>query len=173
MHIRGIRIACINRSPFYSARAMASSEAAPRASPEDSNPGSVAPEDPLIQYLVLRKDLVTDKRFKWTHGMLMAQAAHASTALIWKHRDSADVQEYMQGVDTGTLRKVVTEVPDEATLRSLGDELRSNSRILVHEFCEQPEDIITCTAIGPCRRSSLVGSQTLGDFMRARTRLYR
>ena len=123
--------------------------------------------------------------------MMAAQAAHAATAVIWRHRGEAAVQEYMKGVDGGTMRKVVTEVADDEALRDLarilgeaGHSLHevghapgsfdaNAHRVLCHQWKEQPENTLTCVALVPDRRSSFVGEQTLGEFMKARARLYR
>lgn len=72
------------------------------------------------------------QKLKWTHGMMMAQAAHAATSVIFKHRELPRVLEYMKGADSGTMRKVCTEVPDEPALAELSKTLQE-AGILLHE----------------------------------------
>lgn len=69
---------------------MASTSAAGAAGGEG---GARAPLiDPIVQYVVLRKDLWTEKG--WPLGSVVAQACHASSAAIWTHRDDAATLEY-------------------------------------------------------------------------------
>lgn len=60
-----------------------------------SSDGTAAPpQDVIIQYIVLRKDLWAEK--KWPLGSVVAQACHASTAAMHMFRDDADTVSYLQ-----------------------------------------------------------------------------
>ena len=60
----------------------------------------------LVQYIALRKDLLT--ALHWPFGALVAQACHASSAVLHVHRDDPDTKSYLSAVDS--MRKVVLEV---------------------------------------------------------------
>ncbi len=60
------------------------------------------PQDPIIQYVVLRTDLWMD--LGWPLGSVAAQAAHAATACQWVFRDDPHTVEYMADIDH--MRKV-------------------------------------------------------------------
>ena len=60
----------------------------------------------LVQYIALRKDLLT--ALHWPFGARIAQACHASSAVLHLHRDDPDTQAYLAVVDS--MRKVVLEV---------------------------------------------------------------
>ena len=60
----------------------------------------------LVQYIALRKDLLT--ALNWPLGALVAQACHACSAVLHIHRDDPDTQTYLAVVDS--MRKVVLEV---------------------------------------------------------------
>lgn len=61
--------------------------------------------DPIVQYIVLRKDLKG-----YGKGELCAQAAHAAVAAIHAYRDELDTKEYLK--ELGSMRKVVLAVSD-------------------------------------------------------------
>ncbi len=71
----------------------------------------------LIMYIALRRDLITS--LNWPIGATVAQAAHASTAVLWEHRTDSNVIAYMERVDS--MRKVVLECPDEESLKNLSE----------------------------------------------------
>ena len=48
--------------------------------------------DPLLQYVVLRRDLWAD--MGWPLGSLVAQGCHAATAALWLSRDTPTTLEY-------------------------------------------------------------------------------
>lgn len=51
------------------------------------------PRDPLVQYVVLRRDLWTEKR--WPLGSVVAQACHASSAAMWIFKEDPHTLEYL------------------------------------------------------------------------------
>ncbi len=66
----------------------------------------------LVMYIVLRRDLLT--KLNWPVGAVVAQACHATTALLWEHKSDASVIQYMANMDT--MRKVVLEVIAESRI---------------------------------------------------------
>lgn len=53
--------------------------------------------DAIVQYVVLRKDLW--KGMGWPMGSVVAQACHASTAVIWISVQDSITQEYCNKLD--------------------------------------------------------------------------
>ncbi|KAK8789857.1 hypothetical protein WA158_006637 [Blastocystis sp. Blastoise] len=105
-------------------------------------------ESPIIQYIILRKDLIDNK--KWTQGALMAQACHASTSAIWLWKEDIDVQKYMSDLDN--MHKILLQVSNEDELRSIS-KLLSDNKICHKLWIEQPENIPTALAIKPYHKS--------------------
>ena len=60
----------------------------------------------IVQYVVIRGDLVST--LKWPLGAVIAQACHASTAVMHLYKDDPHVQEYTKDLDR--MHKVVLEV---------------------------------------------------------------
>ena len=106
--------------------------------------------DPLIQYVVLRKDLwATDG---WPLGSIVAQACHASSAAMHLFRDDPATQAYLADVDH--MHKVVLECKDEAALRALSLTLEEAG--VPHKlWVEQPEDYPTALATKPDLKSKI------------------
>lgn len=114
--------------------------------PSESPP----PHDPLVQYIVLRKDLwVADG---WPLGSIVAQACHASTAAMYLFKDDPETIAYQADVDH--MHKVVLEVKDEAALRALSTRL-DEAKVLHKTWVEQPENIATSLATRPDMKSKL------------------
>ena len=67
------------------------------------NAQTAAPGD-LVQYIVLRKDLLTS--MQWPLGSVIAQACHASTAALWLNRDNAFTNAYCEGQNLDHMHKV-------------------------------------------------------------------
>jgi len=126
---------------------MAASKAIPNQSATDG-PG----EDPLVQYIVIRKDLWTE--LSWPLGSIVAQGCHASTAALWLSRDQPQTQQYCGTDNLDHMRKVVLEIKNEAQLRNLSEKLTS-ANILHKLWIEQPEDYATCLATAPGAKSTL------------------
>lgn len=103
-------------------------------------------KEQIVQYILLRGDL------KWSTGSLIAQACHASTAVIVENLSKDVVKSYVE--DINDMRKVVLSCPDEATLNRVSSELVSNG--IPHKlWIEKPEGIPTCIATMPHYRSEL------------------
>ena len=66
-------------------------EAPPAAAAADA-PAASGSSDPLLQYVILRRDLWGE--LEWPLGSVVAQGCHAATAALWESRDLAATQEY-------------------------------------------------------------------------------
>jgi len=66
----------------------------------------------LVQYIALRGDLLRVE--KWPIGAVVAQACHASAAVLHQFRDDPNTQFYFKNLDN--MRKVVVEVSSQNTL---------------------------------------------------------
>lgn len=104
------------------------------------------PEDTLVQYIVVRKDL------KMGSGALIAQGAHASSAALWLSKDTPTTLAYLSSLDT--MHKIVLEGASNDQLLALSESLTSAS-ILHKLWVEQPENIATALATAPYQRSIL------------------
>ncbi|KAF9170035.1 peptidyl-tRNA hydrolase domain-containing protein 1 [Mortierella sp. AD011] len=104
--------------------------------------------DPLTMFIVIRKDLI--KTLGWTTGSVIAQACHASTAVLHKTQDLKDTREYL--ADLNNMHKVVLEIKNLPQLESLSASL-SELNVPHVTWKEQPEDILTCLSTSPIRRS--------------------
>ncbi|KAJ1875322.1 hypothetical protein LPJ57_004699 [Coemansia sp. RSA 486] len=98
----------------------------------------------------MRKDL--QKVLNWPLGSIVAQGCHATTAMIWKHRDDERVKSYTANLES--MHKVTLETKNEASLLKMADNLKEKN-IPYHLWIEQPENIPTCLATVPVMRSDL------------------
>ncbi|KAK3812598.1 MAG: peptidyl-tRNA hydrolase II domain-containing protein [Linnemannia elongata] len=105
----------------------------------------------LTMFIVIRKDLI--KTLGWSTGSVIAQACHATTAVLHKTRDLPDTREYL--ADLHNMHKVVLEVKNLPQLETLAASL-SGLDVPHITWREQPEDILTCISTGPIRRSQEV-----------------
>eukprot|EP00271_Cylindrocystis_brebissonii_P012810 TRINITY_DN32313_c0_g1_i1.p1 TRINITY_DN32313_c0_g1~~TRINITY_DN32313_c0_g1_i1.p1 ORF type:complete len:279 (+),score=15.49 TRINITY_DN32313_c0_g1_i1:68-904(+) len=140
----------ISQTPSASAPEVADSSSGPPGPPDPSIQGSGKGEDgeneagPVVQHIVLRKDLV--ETLKWPLGSVMAQGAHAAVAAIWLYREDQLVQRYCADLDH--MHKVVLEVKGETQLLNLAEKLKAAG--IAHKlWVEQPENIPTCLATKP------------------------
>ncbi|XP_038218305.1 putative peptidyl-tRNA hydrolase PTRHD1 [Zerene cesonia] len=98
----------------------------------------------IVQYILLRSDLLKD--LGWSIGALVAQACHASTAVLHVYRDDENTINYLGDLDN--MHKVVLEVLNEESLKKVAEKLKENS--IDHKlWIEQPENIPTCLALKP------------------------
>ncbi|KAM3966957.1 putative peptidyl-tRNA hydrolase PTRHD1 [Aphomia sociella] len=98
----------------------------------------------IVQYVLLRSDLLKD--LGWSIGALVAQACHASTAVLHLYKNDEHTMLYLNDLDN--MHKVVLEVPNEESLKKIAEKLKENS--IDHKlWIEQPENIPTCLAIKP------------------------
>lgn len=107
---------------------------------------SSIPEDPIVQYVVVRKDL------KWPKGAMIAQACHASIAAVWNSQNDAYTQEYLKNQDS--MHKVVLGAENEEDLREVSKSLEEAN--IGHKlWLEQPDNVYSCVASAPAPRSAL------------------
>eukprot|EP00386_Alphamonas_edax_P011005 GDKI01035129.1.p1 GENE.GDKI01035129.1~~GDKI01035129.1.p1 ORF type:complete len:184 (+),score=42.59 GDKI01035129.1:73-624(+) len=117
-----------------------------------SAPASAAPTDPIVQYVVVRKDLLSD--LKWPMGAVITQACHASVAAVVAAYDDPDVKSYLGDIDR--MHKVTLAINNESELRALSEKL-SGASVSHKLWVEQPENIATCLAAKPGRKSAMGG----------------
>ncbi|KAK2845991.1 hypothetical protein Q7C36_010845 [Tachysurus vachellii] len=107
-------------------------------------PGSGGATKRLVQYVVVRSDLI--HALSWPLGAVITQACHAATAAIHVNYSDPDTQEYLSDLDN--MHKVVLQAADEASLTHLSTTL-SEKGIAHKLWMEQPENIATCLALKP------------------------
>ena len=106
--------------------------------------------DKLIQYILIRKDLIGNKH--WNIGSLIAQGCHASVAAIATTLSSKYTTEYI--TDHLNMTKLVLGVDDDVQLKEMSDRLTRNS-IPHHLWIEKPEEIPTALATSPLLKSAV------------------
>lgn len=104
----------------------------------------------IVQYIVLRKDLLTE--LQWPFGAVVAQACHAVTAVTHLFQNDPDTQKYLEDLDK--MHKVVLEAKHEQELTELKDKLVENN--IKHKlWIEQPENIPTCLVCKPYPKTEI------------------
>lgn len=114
--------------------------------------GAADPADPLIQYVVLRRDL--QEKDRWPLGALVAQGCHASVAAIAESYEADDTRAYVAKDAISAMTKAVLEVKGETQLLALAGKLVA-AEVPHTLWVEQPEDTPTCLATAPARKSAL------------------
>mmetsp|Transcript_28171 Transcript_28171/g.47680 ORF Transcript_28171/g.47680 Transcript_28171/m.47680 type:complete len:157 (+) Transcript_28171:117-587(+) len=109
-------------------------------------------DDPMFQYIVLRRDL--QEKEGWPLGSLVAQGSHAAVAAIAENWDDSDTQAYVAPAALGSMHKAVLEVKNLNALENLAGRL-TEAGVGHHLWREQPEDISTCLATKPGLKSAL------------------
>lgn len=103
------------------------------------------PVNIIVQYIVLRRDLKKMKNYN--DGAIIAQACHASSAIIYKTIDDTLTKEYLSDLDR--MHKVVLGIDgNETELNELSQVLKQNS-IEHYLWVEQPENMPTAIAVKP------------------------
>eukprot|EP00238_Polyblepharides_amylifera_P009730 CAMPEP_0196580112 /NCGR_PEP_ID=MMETSP1081-20130531/27038_1 /TAXON_ID=36882 /ORGANISM="Pyramimonas amylifera, Strain CCMP720" /LENGTH=121 /DNA_ID=CAMNT_0041899899 /DNA_START=242 /DNA_END=604 /DNA_ORIENTATION=+ len=102
---------------------------------------------PLVQYVVLRKDL-GEGGLGWPLGSITAQACHASTAALWMSKDQETTKEYCSQDNLDNMHKVVLHVKGETQLINLSRKLEE-ADVMHKLWTEQPENFATCLATRP------------------------
>ena len=114
--------------------------------------GAAEPDDPLVQYIVLRRDLQETEG--WPLGALVAQGSHAAVAAVAEHWDTPACRAYVAPDAIKRMTKAVLEVKGELQLRGLAAKLEEGGAAHVL-WVEQPENFPTCLATAPARKSTL------------------
>mmetsp|Transcript_12065 Transcript_12065/g.28745 ORF Transcript_12065/g.28745 Transcript_12065/m.28745 type:complete len:183 (-) Transcript_12065:61-609(-) len=105
------------------------------------------PEDPLVMYVVLRKDL------DWPVGALMNQVCHLSTSVAWEAKQDTEAAFYFSEVE-GQMITATLGADSQATLSKLADKLQAAG--VPHKvWVEQPEGVAVGLATWPRRRSAV------------------
>ncbi|KAG7972984.1 hypothetical protein I3843_07G207700 [Carya illinoinensis] len=104
--------------------------------------------DVLVQYVVLRRDLIDT----WPLGSVVTQGCHASVCAIWSHKDDPHTVDYCSAQNIDSMHKVTLEVKGEPQILNLSDKLTTAG--ITHKlWIEQPENIPTCLATKPYLKS--------------------
>uniref|UniRef100_A0A803LXT6 peptidyl-tRNA hydrolase n=2 Tax=Chenopodium quinoa TaxID=63459 RepID=A0A803LXT6_CHEQI len=109
---------------------------------------TAAAEDVVVQYVVLRRDLIDT----WPLGSVVTQGCHASVAAIWEHKDDPSTLLYCSPPALDSMHKVTLEVKGETQIVNLSEKLKS-AGILHKLWIEQPENYPTCLATKPYPKS--------------------
>ncbi|KAF9647731.1 peptidyl-tRNA hydrolase II [Thelephora ganbajun] len=121
--------------------------------PAETSAASAPKPVPLVMQIVVRRDLLVQEG--WGVGPLMAQVAHATSAVLHETRERAETKEYLD--DLLNMYKSVFQVDNLEKLEKLANALRSaDPPISHHLWIEQPENIPTCLAVAPNRRNPKV-----------------
>jgi len=113
---------------------------------------AAAPANPIVQYVVIRRDL--GQGMGWPLGSICAQAAHAAVAAVWEHKDHPDTAAYCAPDAIDGMHKVVLEVKGETQLVNLAKKLE-DAGVDHRIWTEQPEDYPTCLATRPYRKDEV------------------
>ncbi|XP_030948002.1 putative peptidyl-tRNA hydrolase PTRHD1 [Quercus lobata] len=104
--------------------------------------------DVLVQYVVLRRDLIDT----WPLGSVVTQGCHASVSAIWSHKDDPHTLQYCSPQNIDSMHKVTLEVKGEPQILNLSEKLTAGG--ITHKlWVEQPENIPTCLATKPFPKS--------------------
>eukprot|EP00117_Sycon_ciliatum_P017817 scpid81609/ scgid16664/ Putative peptidyl-tRNA hydrolase PTRHD1; Peptidyl-tRNA hydrolase domain-containing protein 1 len=98
----------------------------------------------LVQYVVVRGDLL--RSLSWPVGAVIAQGCHASSAVLHRFGSDQNVHSYFEHLES--MHKVVLEIQDEASLRTLAERLTEGA-VDHHLWIEQPEGTPTALACKP------------------------
>ncbi|KAI5659533.1 hypothetical protein M9H77_28326 [Catharanthus roseus] len=120
------------------------------AADDAKDTGTSNESDTMIQYVVLRRDLIDT----WPLGSVVTQGCHASVAAIWLHKDDPFTVHYCAPSNLDSMHKVTLEVKGEAQIVNLSEKLKSGG--IDHKlWIEQPENIPTCLATKPYPKSNV------------------
>lgn len=117
-----------------SSRTMAS-QAASNASSSGQQQQELQPaaaDDPIVQWVVLRRDLWTD--IGWPLGPVIAQACHASSAAMFTHLDDPLTQQYIAQENIDHMHKVRQQAAASSTFKQAavaGDEVHRKQQLSV------------------------------------------
>ncbi|KXN74001.1 putative peptidyl-tRNA hydrolase PTRHD1-like protein [Conidiobolus coronatus NRRL 28638] len=104
----------------------------------------------LIMYIIIRRDLM--KTLNWNHGSIIAQACHASTAVLHKYQTHPNTQTYLGNLNS--MHKVILETKNENSINKLIEQLEARN-IAHYKWIEQPENIVTSIALLPITKEEI------------------
>jgi peptidyl-tRNA hydrolase len=103
------------------------------------------PVNIIVQYILLRRDLKKMKNYN--DGAIIAQACHASSAILYKTINDDLTKLYFNDLDR--MHKIILSVDGgENEFNELSNILKQNS-IEHYLWIEQPENIPTAIAVKP------------------------
>ncbi|XP_065848360.1 uncharacterized protein [Euphorbia lathyris] len=127
-----------------SSNSMSQSNGETEAADEAKKPS----EDVLVQYVVLRRDLIDT----WPMGSVVTQGCHAAVAAIWGNKEDHHTLQYCSPENIKSMHKVTLEVKGETQILNLSEKLTGGG--IAHElWMEQPENIPTSLATKPYPKS--------------------
>ncbi|KAH9855978.1 peptidyl-tRNA hydrolase II [Lenzites betulinus] len=127
---------------------MAESTSSPSAAPQ-----TPSKPQPLVMQIVVRRDLLDMEG--WGVGPLMAQVAHATSAVLHETRERPETQEYL--AELKEMRKVVMQTANQTSIERLASLLAASDPPVPHHlWVEQPENVPTCLALAPNRRENKI-----------------
>lgn len=89
-------------------------------------------------------------------GPMMAQAAHAATAVLVRSLEREDTQAYIAPENLASMHKIVLQTPKNISLAALAEQLNevgAASPLPPHYlWVEEPEHLPTCLAVAPNRK---------------------
>lgn len=127
---------------------MSASTPEPAAAASDFSGNAAEAGDVVVQYVVLRRDLIDT----WPTGSVVAQGCHASVSAIWTHKEDPQTLDYCSPDNLDSMHKVTLEVKGEPQILNLSRKLKTDG-ILHKLWIEQPENIPTCLATKPYPKS--------------------
>ncbi|PQM38332.1 putative peptidyl-tRNA hydrolase PTRHD1 [Prunus yedoensis var. nudiflora] len=128
----------------------------PAAEANSDTSKSETPPDVLVQYVVLRRDLIDT----WPTGSVVTQGCHASVSAIWSHKDDPHTLQYCSPEISTLCTSAATfsdfwvtlEVKGEPQILNLSEKLTAGG--IAHKlWIEQPENYPTCLATKPYPKS--------------------
>nr|GLL21439.1 putative peptidyl-tRNA hydrolase PTRHD1 [Ipomoea trifida] len=146
---KGCIIAQMETEPSASASSKAAAEdLISTASATNSNATGSSVEEVVVQYVVLRRDLIDT----WPLGSIVTQGCHAAVAAIWSNKEDPVTLQYCAPANLDSMHKVTLEVKGEAQILNLSGKLKEGG--IAHKlWIEQPENIPTCLATKPYPKS--------------------
>ena len=105
----------------------------------------------IVQYILLRRDLKKMKNYN--DGAIIAQACHASSAILFKNIYDDLTKSYLTDVDR--MHKIILGIDGgENEINELSNLLKQNS-IEHYLWIEQPENIPTAIAVKPYYKNDI------------------
>lgn len=127
-------------------------------SADDNNDNKPSNKKPIVQYIVVRRDLAQEP-YNWPPGAIAAQVAHVSVAAIAQGLETQDVDTafYISESNLPHMTKYVYGVNSLTELEQIRniwqDKIDSNN---YYWWIEQPENIPTAFATWPIERTNKV-----------------
>jgi len=107
----------------------------------------------IVQYVIMRKDLLPNKKSKaFSTGAFIAQACHAAAAALHRFSSTDPTTRFLNDLENMTV--CVLGVEDKIELESLAQTL-ANGEIPFHLWIEKPENIPTALATAPVEKQAV------------------